>query len=87
MGLTFQAHAQSARSLLECSLAAFKNVADRCSNILTLKAARQIGYRRQFARLMRPCFRNDYLVGVCVNNQIGIMRNHNHLTLALSIPE
>ena len=34
-----------------------------------------------------PYLRDDDLVGVRVNDQIGIMRDHNHLTFVLGFPE
>jgi hypothetical protein len=85
--LAFQAYPQAARPLLERTLTTFKDIADRLANMRTLKATREIGDRRQLARWMRPYLRNDDLIGVRVNNQIGVVRDHNYLTFVLGFPE
>jgi len=52
-----------------------------------LKTTREIGDRRQFAQSMRPNLRDDDLVGIRVNNQVGIVRDHDHLTFVLGLQE
>ena len=48
-----------------------------------LKAAREVADWGQFARWMWPGLRNNDLVSIRVDNQIGVMRDHNHLAFVL----
>src|SRR5580704_10343360 len=85
--LAFQAHSQAARPLLERALAAFKDVTDRLTNMSALKATGKIGDGRQLAWLVWTHLRNNDLVGVRVNNQVGIVRDHDHLALVFGFEE
>src|SRR5271156_2469791 len=85
--LAFQAHSQATSPLLEGALTAFQDVTDRLANISALKATRDIGDGRQLTWLMRAYLRNDDLVGVRVNNQVRVVRNHNYLTFVLGFPK
>ena len=86
-GLALQTNSETASPLLEGTFAALKDVADSFSNVTTLEAAGEIGYRRQFARSMRAYLGNDDLVGVRVDNQIGIVGDYDYLALVLSFKE
>lgn len=84
---TPEADAKPPCSFAEGVLAAFQDLADAFSNGRVLQAARHVADLRQAARLTWPGFRNDDLICVRVDDEVGIVRDHDHLALGLGSNE
>jgi hypothetical protein len=78
--LAFKAHSQAACSLPERAFTALEDIADCLTNVSTFKASGEMADGRQLAWSMCPYLRDNELVGVRVNNQISVVRDHGHLT-------
>ena len=81
--LAFKSHTQTPGTLSECVFAAFKDVADGFAHLRILKSASLIGNAWQSAVSMRPGISDDDLVGVGIDDEVGIVGHHDYLAFFL----
>ena len=72
-------HPKALRALLKCSFPALQNLANFFSYFRILKATTLVGKFRKTARPMRTTLGNNHLIGVCIDDEIGIVRDDDYL--------
>ena len=81
--LSLQAHAQPARALLERLFSTFEDVAYGLADRRDFEPTGRVSDVRELPALVRTTFGDNNLISVGVNHQVGVMRDHDHLALAL----
>ena len=72
MRSTVKPNSQTPCALTECVFAAFQNFAHRLPDIWAFETAGQVGDWRQISRDMRACIGNDDLIGIGVDDKVGV---------------
>ncbi len=85
--LPLQSNSQTSRPFPKRRFASFENFTNDTPNLGVLKPPRPIRNLRQGFVRVRPRLRNNNLIGICVDYEVRIMRNNDHLTVRLSFDE